>query len=162
MYSFLLVVQMIISFFGHSNYTVNYDDKILIFNFLNTLPQSEEIDFYFGGYGEFDNFCYKCIKEYKLSHPNCKLIFITPYINEWLNERKLTLIEKYDEIIYPEIECVPIKFAILKRNEWIVKKSNYIIFYVNTHFGGAYKTMLYAHKQHKPYINIYQGNYDLY
>ena len=34
--------------------------------------------------------------------------------------------------------------------------------YVKTHYGGAYKTLLFAHKQKKPFINLYQGDYELY
>ena len=70
--------------------------------------------------------------------------------------------KEYDEIIYPEIDSVPLKFAISKRNEWMVKQADYVIGYVCTHYGGAYKTLLYAHKHKKPYTNLNKGNFELY
>ena len=39
---------------------------------------------------------------------------------------------------------------------------DYLFSYVKTHYGGAYKTLLYAHKHKKPYTNLYNGNYELY
>ena len=153
---------MIIAFFGHSNYESNLNDKELILKILNTIACGNQINFYFGGYGNFDNFALECVKEFKKTNKNAKLFFITPYINEWLNERKDILKKTYDEIIYPEIELVPKKFAILKRNEWIVLKADFVIGYVKTHYGGAYKALLYDKKHKKPYINLYKGNYLLY
>ena len=77
-------------------------------------------------------------------------------------ERKDYIEKSYDGIIYPDIENTPPKFAISKRNEWIINQSDFVIGYVQTHYGGAYNSLLYAHKHNKPYINLYKGNYELY
>ena len=153
---------MIITFCGHSNYSCNQDDENRLLYLFNKIIQNQQVEFYLGGYGSFDAFALKCAKKYKASHPNTKLIFVTPYLNEWLTSRKNTLENLYDDIIYPELEHTPLKFAISKRNEWMIKKSDFVIGYVKTHYGGAYKTLLYAHKHNKPYINLYQGDYELY
>ena len=79
-----------------------------------------------------------------------------------MQKRKNDILNVYDSIIYPPLENVPYKFAISKRNQWMVQQSDFIIAYVSTHFGGAYKTLLYAHKQNKPYVNLYAGKYELY
>lgn len=60
----------------------------------------------------------------------------------------------YDSIIYPPIENTPPKFAIIKRNEWMVNKSDLIIAYVNRSYGGAYKSFAYAEKKKKTIINL--------
>ena len=67
-----------------------------------------------------------------------------------------------DDILYPELEQTPLKFAISKRNEWMVKQADYVFAYVNTHYGGAYNALLYTAKHNKPYMNLYSGNYELY
>ena len=153
---------MVIAFFGHSNYVSSLDDEKQLVELLETATFGEQVDFYFGGYGNFDNFAYRCAKIYKKYHEDSKLIFITPYLNGWLDNKRDFLQKNYDEIIYPDIEQVPPKFAIIKRNEWIVNKSDYVFTYVKTHYGGAYRALLYAHKHKKPYINLYKGNYELY
>lgn len=152
---------MIITFCGHSDYTSKLQDEKDLFNLIEKVSQGNKVDFYLGGYGNFDKFALKCAKKYKEKYQNTKIIFITPYVDNWLNSRKDIIYKNYDEIIYPEIENVPKKFAILKRNEWMIKKADYLFAYVNLHFGGAYKTLFYAHTNKKPYTNLYKGNFNI-
>ncbi|MEG1529959.1 MAG: hypothetical protein RR405_06335, partial [Clostridia bacterium] len=74
---------------------------------------------------------------------------MTPYIAEGYQTRLKWIIESklYDEIIYPELEEVPYKFAISKRNEWMVDNADLVIAFVNHHFGGAYSTLQYAKRK---------------
>ena len=153
---------MIITFCGHSNYSSNLEDEEKLLILLEKVICGNQVDFYLGGYGNFDSFALKCATRYKENHKNAKLVFITPYLGKWLSERKEMLEKNYDEIVYPEIERVPLKFAIAKRNEWMIAQSDYLFAYVNKHYGGAYKTLLYAQKLKKIYINLYQGDYELY
>lgn len=153
---------MIITFCGHSNFRAEQGDQIRLLKLLEEISKGQQIDFYLGGYGNFDCFAKDCAKKFKEKHPDARVIFITPYLNKWLDDRRDYFEKDYDEIIYPEIEGVPLKFAISKRNEWMVKQADYVIGYVCTHCGGAYKTLLYAHKHKKPYTNIIKGNFELY
>ena len=79
-----------------------------------------------------------------------------------MNTRKEILKKTYDLIIYPELEKIPQKYAILRRNQWMVSHADFVVGYVKTHYGGAYKALLYAKKHHKPIINLYEGSYELY
>lgn len=56
------------------------------------------------------------------------------------------------------IEKTPPKFAIIKRNEWMIDKSDFLIAYVEHNWGGAYRTLEYAKKQ--SYTNIVILNSD--
>ncbi len=153
---------MIIAFCGHSNYISNFEDEKRVLKLLDVICQGKQVNFYLGGYGNFDNFALNCAIKYKENNKSAKIVFITPYIDEWLNNRKEIIENYYDEIVFPEIERVPKKFAILKRNEWIITQADFILFYVNNHYGGAYRMLLYAHRQHKSYINLYKGKFELY
>lgn len=153
---------MIITFCGHSNFKAEQGDEGRALQILENIAKGEQVDFYLGGYGGFDRFALRCAKKYKETHPDTKLIFISPYQNKWLEDRRAQIEKEYDEIIYPELERVPLKFAILKRNEFMVGQADHVICYVQTHYGGAYKTLLYAHKRKKSYVNLYQGDYELY
>lgn len=55
--------------------------------------------------------------------------------------------EKFDQFFYPSLEKVPPRFAILKRNEWLVKNSDFLIAYVKHSHGGAFKTLEFAEKK---------------
>jgi len=153
---------MVITFCGHADYLSNLEDEKTLLNLLEEVINGEPVDFYLGGYGGFDAFALNCAKRYKERHNNSKLIFITPYLDKRLEGRKNILFNIYDDIIYPELEYIPRKLAIIKRNEWMITKADYVFCYVRTHYGGAYKAMLYADKLKKKYINIYKGDYSLY
>ena len=144
---------MIITFCGHSNFiaTNKLEDKLL--SILNEYVGDNQADFYLGEYGAFDEFAFKCASKYKSTHPQVKLIFVTPYITEEYIRNRLQN-KKYDTILYPEIENIPPKFAILHRNRYMIKKSDIVIAYITHAWGGAYQTYKYAKGKNKNIINI--------
>ena len=152
---------MIITFCGHSTYSPTREDEETMLRLFGDVSRGQQITFYLGGYGSFDEFAKRCAKQYQATHPSTKVCFISPYIGKWLEDRKEYLQREYDEIIYPEIETTPPKFAITKRNEWMVDHADYVIAYVSRQYGGAYTTLQYAHKHKKPYTNIHVGTYEL-
>ena len=92
------------------------------------------LQFYLGGYGDFDRLCLSVLRELKKEFSNIELLFITPYLDK--NYSKLEFAKDYyDAIIFPPIENVPRKFAILKRNEWMVNSADLVIAYVTYSLG---------------------------
>lgn len=60
-----------------------------------------------------------------------------------------------DNTIYPEgLELVPKRFAIKKRNEWMIDNSNYVICHVKNNFSNAHKFREYAIKKNKKIIDV--------
>lgn len=147
---------MVITFCGHSILS-NIDVEMIktsIKDIVKNFYQKEPITFYLGGYGDFDNIAKAACLGFKKEHPNCSLIFITPYIEEdYLKSKDITNLG-YDEIMYPHLEEVPKRFAIVKRNEWMIDNSDLLIAYIDYSIGGAYKTFEYAQKQKINTINL--------
>ena len=147
---------MIISFAGHSYVPSGAGVKATVKEKIRELINGEDsAEFYLGGYGDFDNLCACACRELKREYPNIKVVYISPYMT--LSEQeKIKEMEKFrlfDQFIYPPIESVPPKFAIIKRNEWMVNNSDVIIAYVKHKSGGAYRTLRYAAKKKKAIIN---------
>ena len=141
---------MIIAFCGHSRYNVTQEDEYKILEYLEQRVGDEPVELYLGAYGAFDLFAYDCSKKYKMKHPNAKLVFITPYNDcNYLNNKFVCANKEFDYIIYPELEKVPLKYAIVYRNRWIVDKADVIIAYVARRYGGAYTTYRYAKQRKK-------------
>lgn len=142
---------MIISFFGHRDFCGSeaYEKRLLQI-FENVIGE-EAVEFYLGGYGGFDSFAYCCCNQYQKTHTHAKLIFVTPYFLQKNSREELI---KYDEVIYPEIEHVPPKFAIIYRNRYMVDRSDVIISGVKYSRGGAYQACLYAKKKEKRIIAL--------
>lgn len=145
---------MIVTFCGHSTYIPKCEDETKVLQIVENHANGENIEFYLGCYGNFDFFAKKCAEKYKSIHKNTKIVFVTPYINDWLNERRDYFENEYDEIIYPELESVPFRFAISKRNEWMAEHSDLVIAYVCVDFGGAYAFFKHAIRCNKEVVNI--------
>lgn len=145
---------MIITFLGHSNCLFNDDIKKQLKNILvDEINKNPTSKFYLGGYGDFDGLCLRTLRELKNDFPPIEILFITPYLDK--NYSKLELAKYYyDDVIFPPIESVPRKFAILKRNEWMVEQANLVIAYVKYSWGGAAKALEYAKRKKKRIINI--------
>ena len=145
---------MIITFFGHSNCLFNDDIKKQLKNILlDEINKNPTCKFYLGGYGDFDGLCLRTLRELKNDFPTIEILFITPYLDK--NYSKLELAKYYyDDVIFPPIESVPRKFAILKRNEWMVEEADLVIAYVKYSWGGAAKALEYAKRKKKRIINI--------
>ena len=108
-------------------------------------------EFLCGGYGRFDYLSATVLRDLKQQHPNIRLILVLPYLNSTI------LTDGYDETIYPPLESVPKKFAISRRNEWMVLESDIIVAYVLRDFGGAAKTLQYARRKRKKIV-IYNND----
>ncbi|MFI3167116.1 MAG: SLOG family protein [Bacillota bacterium] len=112
-------------------------------------------EFYSGGYGDFDSLAVRAVFEVQAEFPNIQNTIVVPYITENHLSRYEYTLEKYNAItIYPfETEVLP-KFAISKRNEWMVDNSDYIISYVKRDWGGAFNTYEYARRKKKVFIDL--------
>lgn len=105
-------------------------------------------EFLLGGYGKFDLMCAGVVKELKEKYPFIKSVLVKAYLNarfdSWL----------YDESEYPPIENSIRRFAIIKRNEYMVDKSHLVIAYVKNNTGGAAITLKYALKKNKKIVDL--------
>lgn len=144
------------SFFGHRDYHGDDELEQKIKNIIIDVIENKQIyNFLLGGYGGFDNYCARYINDMKKIYPQIKSYLVLAYINKKLDEfDKNYLKEIFDGTIYPPLESVPPRYAILKRNEWIINNSEYIIFFVNHSWGGACTSFDYAKRKNKDYINI--------
>lgn len=139
---------MAVMFCGHGD--IVYDDKVkqdLIFEITKQIGNGET-EFLLGGYGNFDILAAKLVKTIKEKNPNIKSTLVLPYFDRQYD------LDLYDDTVYPALENIPKRFAILKRNEYMVDTSSTIIAYVLHNWGGAAKTLNYAVKKNKTIINI--------
>ena len=146
---------MIVAFCGHSSYVRAHGDEEKVFSILENKIGTAYCEFFLGEYGEFDSFAYSCAQKFKKTHTNCKLVYITPYnsINHLKNYSKYQK-ERFDLVIYPELEKIPPRYAISHRNKWIAEQADIIIAYITHKYGGAYATYLHAKRKNKQIFNI--------
>lgn len=152
---------MIVTFCGHRNVSDNaiITDRLTdaITNlFLEATTDNVPISFYCGGYGEFDRLAENVIDRVRNNFPNtrCEKIFVTPYITQSYQYRNEQMKRRFNDIIYPPIENVPYRYAIIRRNEWMIDSADIIIAYVKYSWGGAARTLEYAKRKKKTVILI--------
>ncbi len=152
-------MSRIFTFCGHSS--INFDVEEMeskILNLLESELNGTPVQFLLGGYGQFDGFALRCCKKYKTLHPEATLTFVTPYLDDDYLKNRDIFLKEYDDVIYPELEIVPKRYAISKRNQWMVQKADFLIAYVDHSWGGAVKTLEYAIRSKKNYVNL--GKWD--
>ena len=134
---------MRITFCGHKDVSDKATVEHWLYSVCSELIDQGATEFYLGGYGNFDYLCASTLRELKKQHPNIKLILVLPYLNSSM------MTEGYDETVYPPLESVPKRFAISRRNEWMVQESDIVVAYVTHSWGGAAKTLEYARRKKK-------------
>ncbi len=137
---------MTVTFCGHREIHDNFDVEKWLYSVTEDLIRSGADTFYLGGYGEFDWLARDILAVHKVKHSHIKLILVTPYINHNMNDCD------YDDVIFPNLDNVHNKIAIIKRNEWMVKQSDCLVAYVIYNKGGASRTLNYAKQNNKQTI----------
>ena len=141
---------MIVTFCGHGKETYTDEIKKKLYDTVETLIKQGADEFLLGGYGNFDMLAARTVKSLKEKYPHIKSVLVIPYIDRDFDK------SLYDCSEYPPIENVPKRFAISKRNEWMISKADIVIAYVAYGRSGASKTLEFAERKKKHIINLFQ------
>ncbi len=143
-------------FAGHSKLYGSVNLETLLYSKCEELIlQTQVTCFWVGNYGSFDSLSAHTVQILKQKYPQIKLELILPYITNEINENKEFYYQNFDSILLANIpESTPAKFKILKCNEYMIDKSDFLIAYVNHTFGGAAKTFEYAQKKNIKICNL--------
>ena len=135
------------TFFGHSDAPESI--KPLLFSTLTNLIESDVVNtFFVGNHGNFDRMVARTLEKLKMLYPHIKYSICLAYLprNKELD---------YSNTIYPEgLENTPPKFAIIKRNEWMLKRADLVVIYMTHTCGGTAKFAELAKVKNKTIINI--------
>ena len=133
-------------FFGHREVTHNIRGK-LIEIIDNLITEKDVKEFYVGHQGQFDTIVYSVLKELKVKYPQIRYTVVLAYMpDEHIKE------VYGEDTLFPDgLESVPKKYAISKRNEWMIQHSDYAVCYVHKITGGAAK---FREKAEKKWLRI--------
>ena len=146
---------MVVAFCGHGDFLRSEEYERKLFDFLREKVGDGAAEFYLGGYGGFDCFAYDCCKAYQKTNPKVSLVLVTPYIHlEYQRNYLREQAKKYDDILYPEIEDKPKRYAIVYRNRYMMERADYVVAYITRTWGGAYTTYQYAKRKGKEIFDL--------
>ena len=136
-------------FFGHREVTHNIRDKLTAI-IENLITETGVTEFYVGHQGQFDTIVYSVLKELKVKYPQIRYTVVLAYMpDEHIKE-----VYGGDTLFPDGMENVPKKYAISKRNDWMIQHSDYAVCYVHKITGGAAKFREKAEKKGLRVVDI--------
>lgn len=146
---------MNITFCGHRDFISSKEIELKFNDIIEKFAiYNDEITCLSGGYGHFDLFAAHRLRKLKAKFKNINSVLVIPYQSIEMKNRLDLIKDYYDSIIYPPLELVPKKIAIIKRNEWMIDNSDVLIAYLQSTIGGAARTYEYATKKQLKIINL--------
>lgn len=143
---------MIVSFVGHREVADEPQVRRWLEDTVQKLIQEGADTFYLGGYGQFDRLAADIVWKAKEQYLQIRSYLVIPYLNRSYDTAL------FDGTLYPPLEQVPQQLAIIKRNEYMVNRSDVVVAYVLYSFGGAAQTLRYAEQRKKRIIRFSQEN----
>lgn len=123
---------MVCTFFGHRNIEKNIKERLE--SEINSLISAGVERFLVGNNGYFDYLAQILLEKLSSSNKNIKYEIVLSYINE-----KAISGNQHSTVFPEELELVPLKFRISKRNSYLIKSSDIAVVYVNNKFTNSYK-----------------------
>ena len=135
------------TFIGHSDAPFYLREKIKLE--VEELITSGVRDFLVGNNGRFDYMVQSVLSEKIKENYDINLTVVLSYIDE----SAIYVEQKYT--IYPEgLEKTPLRYAISKRNDWLIQRSNIMVAYVKHNFSNSHKWLEKAKKKGLKIINL--------
>lgn len=139
---------MVCTFFGHKDAPKEIEPTLRS-TLIDLIENKNVTVFYVGNNGNFDTMVRRQLEELSKTYPITYSVVLA-----YLPTEK----NKYDNLtntIYPEgLETVPKRFAISRRNKWMIQQSDVVVTYVTRNFGGAAQFKEMAKRLRKPIIDI--------
>lgn len=133
----------------HSLHHSNYENiRKQLYLVLEQLIQGGAKEFLLGGNGEFDRMCSIAIKYFKHKYPKILSILVSPYPQKNY-DRQL-----YDKNDYPNLYRIQKKYAVTRRNEYMVRNADIIVAFAAHATGEEGKMLTYARNKNKPVIML--------
>ena len=142
------------TFFGHRDCPDSIRPKLR--SVLIDLIENQQVDtFYVGRQGAFDTLVYSELRGLAAKYPHIRYFIVL---------ERLPVKAEYNgtETLFPEeMEHVPPRFAIDRRNNWMLRQSDFVVVYVMHAWGGAAKFAEKAKRQGKTIWNLADEACDL-
>ena len=137
------------TFFGHRECPDRV--KLKLRETLVDLIVNHGVDmFYVGNQGLFDAIVRSTLRDLQKEHPEIGYAVVLAYMPGEQNDY-----DDYSDTMLPEgIESVHPRYAISWRNDWLLKKANYVVTYITHSWGGAAQYATKAKKLGKMVINL--------
>lgn len=139
------------TFFGHRDCPPSVKEKLC--TVLIDLIENRSVNlFYVGRNGAFDGIVRSVLRELVQEYPQIHYAVVLEHMP---GKQKQEEYEDYSDTVLPEgIEEVPPRFAISRRNKWMLFQSDFVVTYIIRSWGNAAQFAKIAERQKKTVINL--------
>ena len=138
---------MVCTFFGRRNAPSSVKEKLS--EIINDLIKRGYDEFYVGNNGNFDFYVQSVLSDIVIT--NCKVCFTVVLSRP---DEKAIFAEQIFTLFPDGLEKTPPRFAISKRNDWLIKKSQIVVAYADNRFTNSQKWVEKARNKGIDVINI--------
>ena len=118
----------------------------------NLITEHGVSNFLVGNQGQFDGMVLTALRQLKNKYPEISYNVVLAYMPT--KKREWNPYEYWETMLPEGLESVHPRYAISKRNEWMVNESDMVICYIKHSWGGAAKYVEMAKRKKKVIINI--------
>ena len=136
-------------FFGHREVTHDIRANLKV-QIEKLIREGLADNFLVGHQGQFDSMAYSVLKELKAKFPHIRYTVVLAY----MPDEHIKKVYGEDTLFPDGMESVPKKFAISKRNDWMIQQSGFAVCYVHKITGGAAKFREKAEKKGLRVIDV--------
>ncbi|MBQ8351147.1 MAG: hypothetical protein IJY20_03775 [Clostridia bacterium] len=142
---------MTCTFFGHANTPDSIKDGLKK-EIMRLIDEQNIKKFYVGNNGSFDFYVQNILEKITKARKDVQYNIVLSYINEH------ALNNCQNATVFPEgLENALPKFAIAKRNDWLIENADLVITYTEHKLSNCYKWVQKAMKKRLPVINLAEG-----
>ena len=137
------------TFFGHRECPNEIQPKLR--EVLIDLIENYDVRmFYVGNQGQYDAIVRRVLCGLKAEYPEIDYAVVLAYMPKGKEEYE----DLSDTLLPEEVAAVPPRYAIDRRNKWMLKHTGFVVTYITHDWGGAAKFAKMAEKQGKKIDNI--------
>ena len=138
------------TFFGHRDCPMSIKPKLRAV--VVKLIEQHGVDwFYAGRQGVFDTMARSVLRELAKVYPHISYAVV---LERLPGPRDKAIWDFSDTIFTQGLETVPPRFAISRRNEWMLRQADFVVTYITHNWGGAAQYAEKAQRQGKRVLNL--------
>lgn len=141
---------MRVTFIGHRDAPDNIYPLVKA-TVINLIENHNANTFYIGTHGNFDKIAHSVMKEVSANYNGLTIYTVLAYMPQ---KTKQSLLSVFETILPEDVATSIPKFAISKRNIWMINNSDTVIAYVKRGYGGAVKARNLAIAKNKNVITL--------
>ena len=142
---------MTVTFFGHKDAPASIV-PLLEETIRNLIEKQNADTFYVGNHGNFDFYVARLLKKVKEEFSHIRYAIVLAYMPQ-KTDSTYSYIDYADTVLPEDVATGIPKFAICRRNDWMLRKSDAVVAYVTHSFGGAAQYRQKAIRQKKTVID---------